>query len=221
MPARFVPARWAAILPLLPFFIVAGLLSAGLIGGLSLLDPLFRDAVAPWRSPGLIAVMRWITRLGEGWLLGLFAVAVAAAGYWSGRRALVLTGWTGLVALIASGLATRVLKIGLGRPRPELVDRGMLEWGPSLSAAQNSFPSGHATAAFALATVAAAAAPRWRIVFYALATLVAVSRVALDAHFVADVVAGGLIGWAVARVTVATVCPRLDAGPKMDTAHDA
>ncbi|MEO5658000.1 MAG: phosphatase PAP2 family protein [Nitrospiria bacterium] len=221
MPARFVPARWATILPLLPFFVVAGLLSAGLIGALTLLDPLFREAIVPWRSPELIAVMRWITRLGEGWLLGIVAVAVAAAGYWSGRRALVRTGWTGLVALIASGLATRVFKIGLGRPRPGLVDRGMLEWGPSLAAAQNSFPSGHATAAFALATVAAAAAPGWGIVFYALATLVAVSRVVLDAHFVADVVAGGLIGWAVARAAVAMARPRLDAGPKADTAHDA
>lgn len=57
-----------------------------------------------------------------------------------------------------------------------------------------AFPSGHATAAFALATALGYRWPRWRPVGFALAALVALSRVALGVHWPSDVAAGAAVG---------------------------
>ena len=56
------------------------------------------------------------------------------------------------------------------------------------------FPSGHAALAFANASALAVVLPRWRWLFYAAATLVAVERVAENAHYVSDSVAGAAAG---------------------------
>lgn len=58
----------------------------------------------------------------------------------------------------------------------------------------HSFPSGHATFAWALAVVLAAKEPRAKYFFYLLAFLISVSRIYLGVHYPADVVAGTLIG---------------------------
>jgi undecaprenyl-diphosphatase len=57
-----------------------------------------------------------------------------------------------------------------------------------------SFPSGHATNAFAICTVLAIAFPLLAPVLAILAASVAASRVALGLHYASDVVVGALIG---------------------------
>lgn len=215
MPPR-LPLRWVPVPPLL---LAAVLFSGTLLWLLTRLDPLFREAIRPLRSPDVVAVMHAVTTLGEGWLLGVMAVVVALVGYHRRRGDLVTTGWAGVIALILSGLIARVIKIGFGRPRPGLFDQGVIEWTPSFASAHHSFPSGHATAAFALAAVLAVAAPAWRAAFYALATLVAVSRVAVDAHFLSDVVAGGLVGWAVGHAVAVAARSRSNAPAHTDQAR--
>lgn len=56
------------------------------------------------------------------------------------------------------------------------------------------FPSGEATAAFALACVLTRAAPRWAPLWYALATAAALARLVQGAHFLSDVVGGAMVG---------------------------
>lgn len=94
-----------------------------------------------------------------------------------------------LVAELSSGL----LKLAVGRDRPPAADRTLpqaLLDAPST----HSFPSGHATVAFACATTLAWHVPRLRVAAFALAALIAWSRVWVGVHYPVDVVAGALLG---------------------------
>jgi undecaprenyl-diphosphatase len=57
-----------------------------------------------------------------------------------------------------------------------------------------SFPSGHATTAFAAAVAIGALWPRLRPLLWTYAILIAVSRVIVTAHHPSDVVAGAIAG---------------------------
>ena len=61
-----------------------------------------------------------------------------------------------------------------------------------------SFPSGHATVSFACATILALAVPRLRVPLFALAALIAFSRVYVGVHFPLDVLAGAVLGVGIA-----------------------
>jgi membrane-associated phospholipid phosphatase len=63
----------------------------------------------------------------------------------------------------------------------------------------SSFPSGHASAAFTAAGVLSESDPLWPL-YYAIATFVATSRIYVRIHHASDVVAGALLGVALARV---------------------
>ncbi len=91
-----------------------------------------------------------------------------------------------LGALTAAGsgsVAASVLKAVVGRPRPH--------------GSSGSFPSGHATAAFAVAFVLARRFPRFRILAYFGAAVISATRVLLNKHYVSDVLAGAALGLAI------------------------
>ena len=64
----------------------------------------------------------------------------------------------------------------------------------------HSWPSGHASTAFAGASMLAWLVPRFRLLWYALAVLIAYSRLYNGVHYPTDVVSGALLGLAVAFV---------------------
>lgn len=97
--------------------------------------------------------------------------------------------------LVGSGFAlsmgvTEGLKRWTARPRPLKPDD------------RRSMPSGHATAAFSVATVLSHRYPAKRWVFYGLAAGVAFSRVYLGRHYPSDVLAGAAIGLTMPRLVL-------------------
>jgi len=101
--------------------------------------------------------------------------------------------------LLAAGIVTPLLKRAFGRARPNQ-NEGSHSFHP-LSGHFESFPSGHATNAFAFATAIAGHYDGWVVptIVYTVASGVAVSRVNDHVHFPSDVLAGALIGHAVAK----------------------
>lgn len=65
-----------------------------------------------------------------------------------------------------------------------------------------SFPSGHATLSFALATILAYFDKKRKKLFYLIAGLIAFSRVYLGYHYFFDVVGGGVLGWFISWITL-------------------
>jgi len=104
-----------------------------------------------------------------------------------------------------------VLKNATGRLRPSAIPPGgsysdtwFKTYHPLLRA-DAGFPSGHAIAAFSVATVFAHryASHRWvPWVAYGAATLVGFSRVTLQAHFPSDVFAGAAFAYVISRFVV-------------------
>jgi membrane-associated phospholipid phosphatase len=112
------------------------------------------------------------------------------------------TGRDAIEAAAFAGLLTAILKPVFGRERPEQSNGETIFHG--FTTRYESFPSGHATIAWAVASVVAMRTDGWIVptVAYTLATLVAFDRVNDEKHFIADVFAGAVIGVAVGRFVV-------------------
>lgn len=136
-------------------------------------------------------------------------VILAATLYGSGRLThhpvMAELGLRSAEAIVISGAVTALLKGVAGRDRPSLdnQDADDFNFGGGFSGGgHTSFPSGHATAAFAVASVVASESSfRWphasrfvQPLVYGLATSVALARVYSERHWASDVVAGAGIG---------------------------
>lgn len=105
-------------------------------------------------------------------------------------------GQDGLIALAASHLLVQVLKINFSRRRPYLADDNVhLSHHPLRD---YSFPSGHATAVFTLATILSLTFPWFSLLLIPLSGAVGISRIYLGLHYQTDVVGGAVIGMAFA-----------------------
>jgi len=139
-----------------------------------------------------------ISLLGLGWtqvlvIVVMFFYARKANLAVEAREALRGASISGAAAYVLGGVSSQIVKHLVGRPRPYMRD----PWGfigPTLSNRYHSFPSGHTTTSFALAYVLAEFFPRWRWVFYGLALLVGISRVALEEHYPLDMTGGAILG---------------------------
>jgi membrane-associated phospholipid phosphatase len=106
-------------------------------------------------------------------------------------------------AMVTATAVSSVLKVTVGRSRPFMSNDGDSdEFRLSRSSNFQSFPSGHTTAAFALAAALTSESDTWwphhhRLVgtaLYGAATLVGLSRIYDDKHWASDVAAGAAIG---------------------------
>ncbi len=100
--------------------------------------------------------------------------------------------------LFTSLLVNVVLKNIFQRPRPLPTTTYNLI--TTTCPSDYSFPSGHASSAFAAATVLAAFDKKRRWVYFTFAFLISFSRIYLGCHYFFDVLAGALIGWSISFV---------------------
>lgn len=144
-----------------------------------------------------------VTSLGGG-LGEQLTVAAIVTGYLTHDGRLMNTGIDAFESsLWAAGIVTPAIKRIAGRARP-IQHEGQHSYHP-FNGSYQSFPSGHSTNAWAIATAVATRYEDQRavpIVAYALATSVSLARVNERKHFPSDVVAGALIAHAVAKSIV-------------------
>jgi len=160
-------------------------------------DGAARDALLALASPPVIATMH-VINWGGSWRLLLPGALLLLVAFPRARARWYL--WIGL--MIAAPATEGILKVVIGRPRPEDASMG--------------FPSGHATAAAAffgavvyLAGPLPSSARRLvRAAAIAVIVLVALARVILRAHWPSDALAGIALGTAFASVAALAADPR-------------
>jgi membrane-associated phospholipid phosphatase len=131
---------------------------------------------------------------GEPWMTTLIVVLLIVYGRKKWLTASIAAG-----AALAAGGVGALIRIITGRTRPTHIDAAN-EWvflRGFHNGADLSFPSGHATVAFATAAVLTYFSPKGRGIFIAAAAGCALSRVVMGAHFYADAIFGAALGWTV------------------------
>lgn len=150
----------------------------------------------PYHRTTLDRVFVWITWLGDGVFSVLVIVYFLLRRRWS--KAIQVT-----AAFLLSALVAQILKNVFSMPRPKEFFRpgtypyfidGVTNHGFA------SFPSGHTTSIFALATMLAIFTPnqRHKIAYGFAGVLVGYSRIYLGQHFLNDVLVGSCVGMMVA-----------------------
>jgi membrane-associated phospholipid phosphatase len=130
----------------------------------------------------------------------LIAIAIVSPALRGIQRSLLLGLGTRLqfifCAVAVSSLVTEVLKYSIGRGRPFVGGEANAFHFSHFAGnpAYYSFPSGHATTAFALAFAVSVVWPRARLAMAVYALIIAATRLVLLAHHPSDVVAGAMVG---------------------------
>jgi len=130
-------------------------------------------------------------------LVAIFLIFLFLSQY-SLREKLEIFLVTAAAGIIARGGVTELIRFFYHRPRPfsELPGIHQLLTDPAWS-----FPSGHATFFFAVATVVYLYHRKWGMFFFVAAALITIGRVVAGVHYPSDVLAGALIGGAVGYAT--------------------
>jgi len=109
-----------------------------------------------------------------------------------GNEDWINTGIQAATTLAISQSITYGLKSLLGRERPYNILKNLNTFGIILK--DYSFPSGHTSASFSLATTIALNKPVLSVLVLTIALIVGISRVYLGVHYPTDVVAGMVLG---------------------------
>jgi membrane-associated phospholipid phosphatase len=177
----------------------------------------FDDAVIAFvkthATPGVVAFGRLGSRYGE-WTWLMVPCVIAGIIAWFRRnevclRIIILM----IIASTLAGLGADVLRVATGRTRPSASVTVQQGWyGPrsmALNSQYQAFPSAHAAASMGL--IAPLLLLRRRIGWLLLPVpiLIAAARICVNAHHLSDVLAGALLGFAVACWVDWKITPRI------------
>ena len=174
-------------------------------------------------NPGIAVLSSIMTQFGSEVILGLIGLLFYLLS--SKENTQVLIGV--LFAITVSDLVLSILKGAYFRPRPYQTLTPNLPLNLPLGQDEgSSFPSGHATRAFAVAALITMQKGKKYLPLIVLSAGVAVSRVVIGLHYPSDVLAGGFLGIVLAAISVtflskyvnARLPPRLFDKEKQDMA---
>jgi membrane-associated phospholipid phosphatase len=128
---------------------------------------------------------------------------ITIAGYIAKDKKLTANGWETIKVVTTDVIITAILKCAVNRERPFNKYPEFITNKTHKDIKDASFPSGHTSTAFALATSLSLKYPKWYVIApsFAFAGTVGYSRMELGAHYPSDVLAGALIGSACAYLT--------------------
>jgi len=195
-PARqLINKRWPAIIPVSLGVAIASLILFSWLAGEVLrkhtdrFDDTVRSVIHDFASPGLTALMRFVTNLGD-WQVVMTATLVLFFYLWYRRDHTHIL--VALVAMMGAGILDASLKLAFHRLRPDPF------FAPKPST--YSFPSGHALISLCFYGLVAGTLThdmhaKWqRVLTWSVAALlvamIGLSRVYLGVHWPSDVIAG-------------------------------
>ncbi|MEU9318124.1 phosphatase PAP2 family protein [Streptomyces sp. NPDC048295] len=179
---------------------------AAVLGDLEAIDGALYAAVAATPTPTLDHALRQLSRTADHSKISLSVAAGLALRPGRSRRAAVAG--VGAVAL-ASTAANLLGKSMARRRRPDREQARVVVARHVPMPGSASFPSGHTASATAFATAVGVVLPPAAAPLGALAVAVGYSRVHTGVHYPGDVVAGAVLGFAAAVVSLAAGRARL------------
>lgn len=148
------------------------------------------------------------TLAGNGVLTAPIVGGMYLYGYLADDGKMRKTSLLSVESFVLTGVFVQVLKYGTGRHRPYTGDPPHTWDGPFArhSGTNMSFPSGHASAAFSVATVIASEYDNIIVptLAYGVATITALNRVTHNAHWSSDIFVGSAIGYFTGKAVVAS-----------------
>jgi len=193
--------------------------AVALVGGtLFLIDePTQRYALRVRDSSATIRnVSKYVTRFGGPYEAYILA-GLGAYGFIFNNEKIKTTTLLATQAYITGAAMESFLKLLSGRQRPYYYNPREIEAEPKFNGPlssgkdiyghkiNSSFPSGHTTVAFAVATVFAMEykdRPLIPLISYSAATLIGLSRITENKHWITDVFFGGVLGYFTGRLVV-------------------
>jgi membrane-associated phospholipid phosphatase len=169
---------------------------------LQALDVAVYAAISASPTPTLDRGFATLSRAADQSKLWIAVAGLLSASGARGRRSAV----SGLASIaVTSGVVNLMLKPSRRRRRPDRAAHHVPIARHVAMPRSTSFPSGHAASAFAFASGVAHELPAAGVPLQAAAALVAYSRVHTGVHYPVDVIAGAVLGGALAPLTTAAL----------------
>lgn len=205
-PPTILPLHAMSVSRGAPHFVRNSLIAVGASAGVSLIDePVMRE-IGKFRSPEGTTQRASVIAASLGGFVPLTVGSLLWAGGAVSHNVVVRhIGMESTQAVMLSGALTIGIKGLVGRSRPNATPDDPDQYYPGrgfFDASRASFPSGHTSAAFALATVLSRElsgrypAKKWliRSALYGAAGSVGLARMYQNAHWPSDVVTGAALG---------------------------
>ena len=175
-----------------------GIATAG-TGLLFFADQAVREEVQ--KNQGSGSAILEIDKYYGSWQMLILSAGLYTYGYGAKNKSVRRLGLKTAEAFIYSGIAANLIKPIIGRRRPFAGDDNMVFQPFTLDNTYHAMPSGHTTTAFAFSTVMADAVDNifWDLVWYGAAVATGAARIYHDQHWISDVFAGAVLGYAVGR----------------------